>query len=59
MLERLATVPLNAETTSPYTHKVVKFSYLTLVNQHPLGYSDTAQSNKEISISMLGPLRID
>lgn len=57
-LERLATVPLDAEATSAYTHQVGQFSYLSLVTQHPMSFQDTDQSNKESSISVLGPLII-
>jgi secreted PhoX family phosphatase len=34
-LERIATAPEGAETTSLYFHKVGDFSYMTLVAQHP------------------------
>ena len=34
-LTRIATVPLGAETTSPYIHEVGDYSYMTLVAQHP------------------------
>lgn len=57
-LQRLATVPLNAETTSPYTYKIGKFHYISLVAQHPMGYQNTAPANKESSLSLLGPLTL-
>ncbi|CAA6828764.1 MAG: Alkaline phosphatase (EC [uncultured Thiotrichaceae bacterium] len=57
-LERLATVPLNAETTSAYTHHIGKFNYISLVTQHPMSYQETDPSNKENSISVLGPFII-
>lgn len=56
---RLATVPLKAETTSPYAYKVGKYHYLSLVTQHPMANQNTDQSNKESSISIFGPLIIE
>jgi hypothetical protein len=39
-LTRIATVPTGAKTTSPYFNKVGKYSYMSLVAQHPDGSTD-------------------
>jgi len=58
-LKRIATVELDAETTSPYWHKVGKFGYITLVSQHPMEDQDVDQSKKEDSIGVIGPVPLN
>jgi len=58
-LKRLATVEQDAETTSPYWHKVGKFGYITLVSQHPMEDQNVDQSKKESSIGVIGPVPLN
>jgi hypothetical protein len=51
-LDRIATLPIGAEATSPYWYQDVNgFSYQTLVTQHP------SVGSKESSIGVLGPVK--
>jgi len=51
-LNRMATTPVGAETTSPFWHKDVNgFGYMTMVTQHP---DDTTDLNGESEAGVLG-----
>lgn len=57
-LTRVATVPLGAETTSPYIHKVGDYSYMSLVAQHPsTGSGDNPNGNNSIT-GVIGPMML-
>jgi secreted PhoX family phosphatase len=55
-LTRIATVPLGAETTSPYVHKVGDYSYMTLVAQHPDSSDENA--NGDSLTGVVGPMKL-
>ncbi len=55
-LTRIVTVPLGAETTSPYIHKVGDFSYMSLVAQHP--DSSLGNPNGASITGVVGPMTL-
>jgi len=55
-LTRIATVPMGAETTSPYLYKVGGYSYMTLVVQHP-DVSDNNTLGDSIT-GVVGPMKL-
>lgn len=55
-LTRIATVPLGAETTSPYIHKVGDYSYMSLVAQHPDGSADNPYGDTITGV--VGPMKL-
>lgn len=60
ILQRIASTPYGAETTSPFWHQNINgFGYLTLVTQHPFGESDedkiTSPQDRESYIGYIGP----
>ena len=57
-LKRIASVQLDAETTSPYLQTVGDYNYISLVSQHPMEDQETDQANKENSIGMIGPFSL-
>ena len=56
-LTRIATVPLGAETTSPYFHKVGNDYYMTLVAQHP--DPSGVNSDGDSITGVVGPMNLD
>jgi secreted PhoX family phosphatase len=55
-LTRIASVPLGAETTSPYIHKVGDFSYMSLVAQHPDSSTDNPYGDTITGV--IGPMKL-
>ena len=58
-MRRLATVPLDAETTSPYWYELGNFGYISLVSQHPMEDQAVGQEKKEDVFGMLGPILLN
>lgn len=56
-LTRIATTPLDAETTSPFWHDINGFGYMTLVSQHPLdGVDGVSEADKQSNVGVIGPM---
>lgn len=55
-LTRIVTVPLGAETTSPYIHQVGDYAYMSLVAQHPDSSSDNP--NGDTITGVVGPMKL-
>ncbi|MEN8167139.1 MAG: alkaline phosphatase PhoX [Pseudomonadota bacterium] len=55
-LTRIVTVPVGAETTSPYLHKVGDYSYMTLVAQHPDSSTDNPYGDSITGV--VGPMTL-
>jgi len=58
-IKRIATVELDAETTSPYWYEIGNYGYISLVSQHPMGDQDVDQSKKESSLGVIGPIPLN